>query len=230
MGQFIDQVNKTNQLIMSARQLKEQEKEQKTREKRREQFAKDMAKNALQDLQNTFQDVYKVEGVKAFDLLNKINVRNKIINDIIKEYKKDIKNTVILENIYNTLENNYLKTNKNIYNIYNASEENNDIDYMEIEKSIKKCYKQNGILAYDLLENGKFEILEQITTPKNYLKVANFHDKINKKYYNIYKQEQNAIQKHNNYIKKRNKVIISSIFIGLYSGFKSATKPKRKRF
>ena len=100
MGQFIDQVNKTNQLIMSARQLKEQEKEQKTREKRREQFAKDMAKNALQDLQNTFQDVYKVEGVKAFDLLNKINTRNKLIQDILNDYKQDIKNNNILENIY----------------------------------------------------------------------------------------------------------------------------------
>ena len=44
MGQFIDQVNKTNQLIMSARQLKEQEKEEKAREKRQEQFAKDMQK------------------------------------------------------------------------------------------------------------------------------------------------------------------------------------------
>lgn len=225
MGQFIDQVNKTNQLILSARQLKEQEKEQKSREKRQEQFKKDMQKNALQDLQNTFKNIYEVEGVKAFDLLNKINTRNKLIQDILSDYKQDIKNTVILENIYNTLENNYLKTNKHIYNIYNASENTNEKiinNYKIIENYIKYTYEtekkpQNFVFL------AKEKLIDQLNDNKNYIKYVNYYDKIAKQYEKIYCNNERKFTFSDG---------VNAILTGLCIGVITSYKPKKnkKRF
>jgi hypothetical protein len=224
MGQFIDQVNKTNQLIMSARQLKEQEKEEKAKQKRREEFSKDMQKNALQDLQNTFKDIYEVEGVKAFDFLNKINVRNKFINDIIKEYKKDKINTVTLEKIYNNLESNYLKINKNLYNIYNASDNEVVKNYKIIENYIKYTYKtekkpQNFIFL------AKEKLIDKLSDNKNYIKYSNYYDKIAKQYEKIYCGNEKKFT-----LEDTTKAILTGACIGIYASYKTKTKKKKRRF
>lgn len=222
MGQFIDQVNKTNQLIMSTRQLKEQEKEKKAREKRQQEFSKDMQKNALQDLKNTFKDIYEVEGVKAFDLLNKINIRNKIINDIIKEYKKDKINTVTLEKIYDNLENNYLKINKNLYNIYNASDNEVVKNYKIIENYIKYTYEtekkpQNFIFL------AKEKLIDKLSDNKNYIKYSNYYDKIAKQCEKIYCGNERKFTLGD---------AIQAILTGLCIGVITSYKPKKnkKRF
>jgi len=224
MGQFIDQVNKTNQLIMSARQLKEQEKEKKAKQKRREEFSQDMQKHALQDLQNTFKDIYEVEGVKAFDLLNKINVRNKIINDIINEYKQDKINTVTLEKIYINLDNNYLKINKNLYNIYNASDNEVVKNYKIIKNYIKYTYEtekkpQNFIFL------AKEKLIDKLNDNKNYIKYSNYYDRIAKQYEKIYCSNERKFT-----LGDTTKAILTGACIGIYASYKTRTKKKKRRF
>lgn len=224
MGQFIDQVNKTNQLIMSARQLKEQEKEKKAREKRRQEFSKDMQRNALQDLQNTFKDIYEVEGTKAFDLLNKLNIRNKIINDIIKEYKKDKINTVTLEKIYDNLENNYLKINKNLYNIYNASDNEVVKNYKIIENYIKYTYETEKKAA-NFIFLAKEKLIDKLNDNKNYIKYCNYYDKIAKQYEKIYCSNERKFT-----LGDATKAILTGAYIGIYASYKTKTKKKKRRF
>lgn len=222
MGQFIDQVNKTNQLIMSARQLKEQEKEEKAREKRRQEFSKDMQKNALQDLQNTFKDIYEVEGTKAFDLLNKINIRNKIINNIINEYKKDKINTITLEKIYNNLENNYLKINKNLYNIYNASDNEVIKNYKIIENYIKYTYETEKKAA-NFIFLAKEKLIDKLNDNKNYIKYSNYYDKIAKQYEKIYCSNERKFTSGD-----ATRAILTGVCIGAITNYKP--KKSKKRF
>lgn len=224
MGQFIDQVNKTNQLIMSARQLKEQEKEKKAKQKRREEFSKDMQKNALQDLKNTLKDIYEVEGVKAFDLLNKINIRNKIINDIIKEYKKDKINTITLEKIYNNLENNYLKINKNLYNIYNASDNEVVKNYKIIENYIKYTYETEK-KAQNFIFLAKETLIDKLNDNKNYIKYSNYYDRIAKQYEKIYCSNERKFT-----LGDTIRAILTGACIGIYASYKTKTKKKKRRF
>lgn len=222
MGQFIDQVNKTNQLIMSARQLKEQEKKEKAREKRRKEFSKDMQRNALQDLKNTFKDIYEVEGIKAFDLLNKINIRNKIINHIINEYKKDKINTITLEKIYTNLESNYLKINKNLYNIYNASDNELVKNYKIIENYIKYTYEtekkpQNFIFL------AKEKLIDKLNDNKNYIKYSNCYDKIAKQYQKTYCSNERKFT-----LGDATRAILTGVCIGAITSYKP--KKSKKRF
>jgi hypothetical protein len=232
MGQFIDQVNKNNNLqneVLSLTKQKQLAKEEKD-------FKKYRIKKYQLEIRDKIEDIYFSKGENAYNYL--INARSEIIGNIFEEIQQ--KNKTFKNTKYTETENKELlyilydyfnKTNEKYYKNYKKENtKNNDIDYMEIEKSIEKCYQNNGILAYELLERGKFEILEQITTPQNYLKIANFHDKINKKYYKIYKEEEKEIQKQKDYKRKRNKVIISSILLGTIAGFKKATKPKKRRF
>lgn len=222
MGQFIDQVNKTNQLIMSARQLKELEKEEKAREKRRQEFSKDMQKNALQDLQNTFKDIYEVEGVKAFDLLNKLNIRNKIINNIINEYKKDKINTITLEKIYTNLENNYLKINKNLYNIYNASDNEVVKNYKIIENYIEYTYEAEKKAA-NFIFLAKEKLIDKLNDNKNYIKYCNYYDKIAKQYEKIYCSNERKFT-----FRDAIRAILTGLCIGVITSYKP--KKNKKRF
>lgn len=222
MGQFIDQVNKTNQLIMSARQLKEQEKEEKAKQKRRAEFAKDMQKNALQDLKNTMLELYEVEGTKAFDLLNKIETRNKTINNIINEYEQDKINNNILLEIYNDLNNNYLKINKNLYNIYNASDNELIKNYKIIENYIKYTYKTEKKAA-NFIFLAKEKLIDKLNDNKNYIKYCNYYDKIAKQYEKIYCSNERKFT-----LGDATRAILTGICIGAITSYKP--KKSKRRF
>ena len=222
MGQFIDQVNKTNQLIMSARQLKEQEKEEKAKQKRRQEFSKDMQRNALQDLKNILLEFYEVEGVKAFDLLNKLNIRNKIIKNIINEYKQDKINTITLKKIYTNLDNNYLKINKNLYNIYNASDNEVVKNYKIIENYIKYTYETEKKAA-NFIFLAKEKLIDKLSDNKNYIKYSNYYDKIAKQYKKIYCSNERKFT-----LGDATRAILTGICIGAITSYKP--KKSKKRF
>lgn len=207
---------------MSARQLKEQEKEEKAKEKRRQEFSKDMQKNALQDLKNTLKDIYEVEGTKAFDLLNKINIRNKIINHIINEYKQDKINTITLEKIYTNLENNYLKINKNLYNIYNASDNELVKNYKIIENYIKYTYETEK-KASNFIFLAKEKLIDKLGDNKNYIKYSNYYDKIAKQYEKIYCSNEKKFT-----LGDAIKAILTGVCIGAITSYKP--KKNKKRF
>lgn len=130
MGVFIDQVQKNNQLqtaFLTEKQReqkrKEEERRQKEIEKQNLQFKKDILKDSERILTEKQKEYYEAEGSDAFKTLNKLNIRNKLINDILLIYQSETSTKPFLEEINEFLQNNYISTNKKLKNIYILAEE-----------------------------------------------------------------------------------------------------------
>ncbi len=124
MKTSIYQINKDKQskyTILTESQKKE--KQQQLVAKQENQFKKDILKDCLKILNEKQTEFYEIEGSSAFQTLNKLENRNKIINDILLIYRSETATKPLLSEINEKLQLNYLKNNKFLKNIYTLSEE-----------------------------------------------------------------------------------------------------------
>ena len=154
MGAFIDQVGKNNQLqdrILTERQKeqkrKELEKRQKLAERQEIQFKKDILTDCLEILNEKQTEFYEIEGSSAFQTLNKLENRNKIINDILFIYKSETATKPLLAEINKKLQTNYLKNNKFLKSIYSLSEE---AEEAETEENSEETEEAEEISTFGL--------------------------------------------------------------------------------
>ena len=139
-------------------------------------------------------------------------------------HKQDKINSNTLLDIYNDLENNYLKFNKNLYNIYNASDNEVVKNYKIIENYIKYTYEtekkpQNFIFL------AKEKLIDKLNDNKNYIKYSNYYDKIAKQYEKIYCSNERKFT-----LGDATKAILMGACIGIYASYKTKTKKKKRRF
>lgn len=145
LNSTIRNIEKNQELIITEKQKKEFEKQ----EKQQEQFFKSSLKTAkieaLELLKDELINNYKTFDFDyAFKFNNSLTNRQIIINNVLKNYDNSTKFELLPY-----LENNYLKLNKQLYNLYKA-----DFEFQQEEASKKNTNdppKNDNIKISDFL-------------------------------------------------------------------------------
>lgn len=137
MGAFINEVVKNNHLQqqqLTIAQQKERERKEKDFENKQKDFQKTLKNEVLQTLDFEILQYYKNYGSISYNILNKYDERNELINKIQNIFYKMTKSSNNRAFIDSILNENYLKINKKYYNIFKLSEKSYILEQEEKEK------------------------------------------------------------------------------------------------
>lgn len=205
MGQFIDQVQKSNQLVISARQQKEREKQQ------RKEIEKKLFDYFFQQLKAPEEGT--TEKQYQFLLLPQT------FENFYNESKKEFLNLGFNKK---TIYDLYIKILNNLYSTFKKSNRYFQKDYKEkLYITISNAYEKHGVSAFWILEEAKREIMQRIkreTPTEDIIKLISFYDSQNNKFYKLYKPPKNHTAR----------AIRWGLYLGISDIIKSSRRNKRR--